>query len=102
DAYLSHVGTLQHKLSFMTGAGGVVHGPSEQMINQESGPYHSEIGQTPTYLSGSAVEDIPTNTERGSRSFDYRIVDIEAISNSISAIFKARSKARVLSLITEN
>ena len=42
DAYFSHVGTLQHKISFVSGSQGVVHGPKSQLKSPDSGHFQAD------------------------------------------------------------
>jgi hypothetical protein len=74
DAYVAHVGTLQHKIAFFASVGGIVHGPETQMKNIDSGAFQTEAGIAPTYLRPTMVRDRPGPNEPA-RS-DYEITDI--------------------------
>lgn len=75
DAYVAHVGTLQHKLGFFSDAVGIVHGPREQLQNREGGAYQSEAGKAPLFISPSSVSDIAVQSPRGPSFYDYKIVN---------------------------
>ena len=83
DAYLAHVGTLQHKLGFFTDAGGVVHGPTAQLQTIEGGSFLTEVGRAPLFLPPGAVEDVPVESARGTRFYDYRIRDLDAVADRL-------------------
>jgi len=84
--YLAHVGTLQHKLAMFTGSGGVVHAPTPQLSRIESGPYQSEVGAAPRYLPVTAVTDAPVENSRGERFHNYRITDMDALTNMMATV----------------
>ena len=84
--YLSHVGTLQHKLALFSGAGGVVHAPTAQLERIESGPYQSEVGEAPRYLPGEAVADAPVDSARGERFHNYRITGFDALAAQMNQV----------------
>ena len=86
DAYLAHVGTLQHKIAFFSLKGGVVHGPSEQLTRIDSGAFQAELGPAPTYLDAAMVEDVPGDTPRGPSFRDYRVIDIEGCVGRLDAV----------------
>jgi hypothetical protein len=86
DAYLAHVGTLQHKIGFLSGARGVVHGPRRQLVELDGGAFQSEVGYAPCFLPAGAVRDIPSDTPRGPGFFDYEITDTDAICDRLAAI----------------
>ena len=83
DAYIAHVGTLQHKLAFFSAIKGIVHGPTAQLAHIDSGAFQAELGFGPTYPPSSAVEDIPGPTHRGPFFFDYRIKDVQAFVSEL-------------------
>ena len=79
DAYIAHIGTLQHKLGFFTDAVGVVHGPTHQLESIEGGPFQTEIGRPPYFLPVSAVANSPSDNTRGPGFYDYKIIDIDEL-----------------------
>ncbi len=86
-AYVSHVGTLQHKISFFSLAPGIIHGPKHQMTNIESGAFQTVAGRVPVYLEPKMIEDIAQGSERGSGFNDYKITDIPgAVSRLLDLI----------------
>ena len=86
--YLAHVGTLQHKIALFADAGGVVHGPTQQMSGIESGPFQSEVGSAPRFLPAAAVEDAPGKTARGERFQSYRIMDPETMAGMMQEVLE--------------
>lgn len=92
DAYMSHVGTLQHKLGFLTKASGVVHGPRAQLEKIDTGAYQTETGLIPHFLSQNSVEDMPTQSDRGAGFSDYRIVNVDGLTQAIRAAFACSKK----------
>lgn len=76
DAYVSHVGTLQHKLAFLTGKPGVVHGPTRQLRFPDSGHFSSEIGSAPLLLAPESVRDIQGANEIAGGFSDYEITNV--------------------------
>jgi hypothetical protein len=90
DAYFCHVGTLQHKLGFFSDARGVVHGPTHQLANPETGPYHTETGHAPLFLSADAVSDVPLDTNRGAGFYDYKITDYRQVIQLLHSCLKER------------
>lgn len=91
DAYVSHVGTLQHKIAFLSGRPGVIHGPTAQLAAVETGHYSTEAGVAPRVLDPACVEDIGLSTGRGARFDDYRIVDPGRIANMLLEILAERA-----------
>jgi hypothetical protein len=91
DAYLSHVGTLQHKLGFFIDAGGVVHGPTAQLRTVEGGSFQSEAGRPPLFLPPDAVEDVPVESARGDRFHDYSIRDLDAVADRLGNLLAGTS-----------
>lgn len=89
DAYLAHVGTLQHKIAFFSLARGMVHGPISQMTNIEAGPFQAELGVAPLYPEPSMIEDIPTGSDRGAAFNNYRILDVAGVSRRIRMCLEA-------------
>lgn len=87
-AYVAHVGTLQHKIAFFVKCGGVVHGPSDQLKNLEAGPYYCESGVAPKFLDPAAVADIPGDYDRGNRSADYEIIDVDALIRELLIVLR--------------
>jgi hypothetical protein len=85
DLYISHVGTLQHKIAFFSLAGGLVHGPKAQLSTLDSGTFQAELGKAPRYLTPSMVEDMEGGARDPART-DYRIVDIEACLSQLRSI----------------
>jgi len=88
-AYVAHVGTLQHKLAFLTGAHGLIHGPSAQLASVESGHYAAQTSAAPVVLSPAAVEDIAVTSDRGDRFNDYVITDIDAVVRALRQLLAA-------------
>jgi hypothetical protein len=84
--YFAHVGTLQHKLGLLLRLPGVVHGPKLQVSGPEGGPYYSEDGVPPLFIPEKAIQDLPTNSSRGSSFADYRIVDLTFVTESLSRL----------------
>ncbi|WP_158814060.1 hypothetical protein [Methylocapsa sp. S129] len=89
DAYLAHVGTLQHKIAFFSLARGVVHGPVSQMTDIEAGPFQAALGVGPLYVEPSMIEDIPTGSDRGPAFNNYRILDAAGVSRRIRMCLEA-------------
>jgi hypothetical protein len=90
NAYFAHIGTLQHKLGFLTDADGLVHGPKDQLSSLEAGPFLTECGRIPQFLSPDMIEDIPeTGGVRGSKSNNYRISDPDAVGRMMAEILKS-------------
>jgi hypothetical protein len=85
DFYISHVGTLQHKIAFFSLAEGLVHGPKAQLTTLDSGAFQAELGKAPRYLSPSMVEDTSAGAQDHFRS-DYRIVDIEGCLSQLRSL----------------
>jgi hypothetical protein len=83
DAYIAHVGTLQHKLAFFSPIKGIVHGPTAQLAHIDSGAFQAELGFGPIFPPASAVEDIPGPTSRGPSFFDYRIKNVETLVSEL-------------------
>ncbi|CAH2603419.1 conserved protein of unknown function [Rhodovastum atsumiense] len=88
DAYVSHVGTPQHKLGWFTQAGGVVHGPTVSLDKLDSGTFATESGVTPYFLSKQGVIDHPNDGPRGPSFYDYRISDIDDIIARLEAVLE--------------
>lgn len=88
SAYLSHIGTLQHKLGILVGIPGVVHGPQIQLQSPETGPFMSEVGFAPYYLPVEAVKDVKTTSERGAGFHDYSIADANAVIAGLDRVLK--------------
>jgi hypothetical protein len=86
DAYIAHVGTLQHKLAFFSAIKGLVHGPTAQLTHIDSGAFQAELGFGPTYPPPSTVEDIPSATNRGPFFYDYRIKDMQTFVSGLSPL----------------
>ncbi len=84
--YVAHIGTLQHKVAFFSGARGIVHGPAAELQRLDAGPYCAESGQPPDLLKAACVRDIPTGTTRGPGHFDYEITDISGIIETLQEI----------------
>jgi hypothetical protein len=76
DAYVSHVGTLQHKIAFFSLARGITHGPKAQMSLIDSGAFQAELGQAPVYIDSLMVEDLNGDPSRGPSFNDYKIIDV--------------------------
>jgi hypothetical protein len=90
DVYLSHVGTLQHKIGFFSSARGAVHGPRTQLASPESGSYSTETGVAPLFLPADAVIDLETESAGGPGYVDYAIVDYSEIVKFLSACLHER------------
>lgn len=85
DAYIAHVGTLQHKLGFFSGAPGIVHGPRLQLAAPEGGAFQSEVGRAPAFLPPEAVRDLGPPPARGPGYADYEITDLDALPALLAA-----------------
>src|SRR5262249_38643622 len=94
DAYLAHVGTLQHKIALATCAAGVVHGPPVQMERPESGHFSIEAGKVPRFLAPNSVRDVCGIRARGPGSADYEIVETACIVSRLRDIFLARARTK--------
>jgi hypothetical protein len=92
DAYLSHVGTLQHKLSFFTQTRGVVHGPKAQLATPDAGHYQADSGFAPMFLDPNSVQDVPSSTWRGSGFYDYVITNIDDLMRKLSHALETGSR----------
>lgn len=82
DLYLSHIGTLQHKIGFFSCRPGVVHGPTASMTNPAPTAlqYFSEIGEIPILLPENAILDGPNmNPSRGPAFCDYELIDPDLV-----------------------
>lgn len=79
DVYFAHVGTLQHKLGFLTSAAGIIHGPKEQLLSRNPGTYQVASGKVPAFIDPNAVEDVDVAGPRGRGFNDYRITDTSHI-----------------------
>jgi hypothetical protein len=79
NAYVAHVGTLQHKLGFFLNAPGVIHGPKAQLSEREGGAFQAEHGHPPIFLPEDDVADEPSSTSRGAGFVDYRITNIDRL-----------------------
>ena len=78
DAYFAHVGTLQHKLGFLTHARGFVHGPKRQMTHFDAGTFATESGLTPKFVDPACVVDVDgSGGIRGEGFANYRISDLD-------------------------
>lgn len=86
--YFAHVGTLQHKLGLLLRLPGVVHGPRLQVCAPEGGPYYSEDGVPPVFMPESAIEDLPTTSNRGRSFADYRIVDMTFTIDALARVMQ--------------
>jgi hypothetical protein len=91
DAYISHVGTLQHKLGFFTGARGIVHGPKDQLMNIDAGHFSTEYGFGPLFLSPGSVRDIAMNTNSNPMRNDYEIIDTTDLVEKLNYILDFRT-----------
>lgn len=87
-AYVSHVGTLQHKLSFFTHTRGVVHGPKAQLATPDCGHYQADSGFAPVFLEATSVRDVPSPTEWGSGFYDYEIRDIDDLIRKLDKVLE--------------
>jgi hypothetical protein len=72
--YISHVGTLQHKVAFFALVNGLVHGPQAQ-VAIDGGAFQAELGCPPDYLESFLIRDLPTSSERGAVVNDYQVLD---------------------------
>lgn len=87
DLYLSHVGTLQHKLGFFSCKPGVAHGPTSYMEKQMSFEFFSEIGIPPILLPKKSIIDGPnTNPVAGPGFCDYEISDPDQVVGLLEMI----------------
>jgi hypothetical protein len=77
--YFSHIGTLQHKVAWFTGARGVVHGPKSEISRLDSNWFSCEGVEPPFHINQNDIEDVPVDTNRGPGFFDYRISNVENI-----------------------
>jgi hypothetical protein len=93
DAYVAHVGTLQHKLSFLSGAPGMMHGPREQLLNLEAGAYSCAVGLAPELAEADWVEDIDGQAGRGSRFSDYRIIRPDLMAEALLRLVRTTASA---------
>jgi len=91
DAYVAHVGTLQHKIGWLTNANGIVHGPTTELTKMESSAYSCERASAPMIIPPAHVVDVSVDSPRGPGYFDYRIVDTSMIVEGIVSILKSRS-----------
>ena len=89
DAYLAHVGTLQHKIAFPWQTGGVVHGPTSQIRHIDSGSFQAEGGKPPLYCEPGMIEDAPGTATRGAANSDYRIIDIGGVVAKLRSVIAA-------------
>jgi hypothetical protein len=94
NAYLSHIGTLQHKLSWFTQAKGVVHGPSAELSRSEVGPYSSELGFPHGTIEQQDVEDVATENARGAGFYDYKIIDVTGATRKLKEILFESEETR--------
>jgi hypothetical protein len=83
SAYLAHVGTLQHKIAFLTGAPGVVHGPAQQLTSPDSGHFQAEGSIAPRLLTPAAVRDVSEAQMRGAGFNDYEITDVGELLDAV-------------------
>jgi hypothetical protein len=86
DTYLSHVGTLQHKISFITGTRGVVHGPSSQLSFPDTGHFQAEFGFAPLFLDPSSVVDLVQGPKSRKGFEDYEIVRVDDVTSKLHEI----------------
>jgi hypothetical protein len=75
DIYFSHVGTLQHKISWFSNARGVVHGPKAELSRMESSYYACSNCDIPLFVNENDVLDADSEHSRGPRYADYRIIN---------------------------
>lgn len=94
NAYVAHIGTLQHKLGWFTSAGGIVHGPTAELARMESATYSFQIGHPPASIKSTDVVDIPVDHPRGSGFFDYKIINASTIVQQLSDILIKCQSAR--------
>jgi hypothetical protein len=88
DAYVAHIGTLQHKLGWFSDARGIVHGPRAMLGKMDSGAYSSELGFAPQYADEDVIRDIPSAPPRGAAASDYEITDASSIVMMIKDILR--------------
>jgi hypothetical protein len=86
DAYVAHVGTLQHKLGWFSGARGIAHGPRRELVRMEAGAHSSEMSRPPLFVAKEDVVDIPVENRRGPGFYDYEIRNIARIADAIDRI----------------
>jgi hypothetical protein len=87
--YFSHIGTLQHKVAWFTGARGVVHGPKSEISRLDSNWFSCEGVVPPVLISTNDIEDVPVDTERGPGFFDYRINKSENIVKQLKSLLNS-------------
>ena len=93
DAYFSHVGALQHKISFVTGSQGVVHGPKSQLESPDSGHFQADRGFAPVLLNSRSVRDVVTVSSRGTGFCDYEITDVDDVISKLDSILAAQLRS---------
>jgi hypothetical protein len=93
DAYFSHVGTLQHKISFVTGSQGVVHGPKSQLEAPDTGHFQADRGFAPVFLNSPSVRDVATFSTRGTSFRDYEIMDVDDVISKLDSILAAQLRS---------
>jgi hypothetical protein len=87
NAYFAHIGTLQHKLGYLTNAEGLVHGPKDQITSLEAGTFLTECGKVPQFISPQIIEDIPdSGGTRGNKSNSYRISNPDVVGKQMTEI----------------
>lgn len=76
DCYFSHVGTLQHKIAYMTAVPGYVHGPSAQLIRKEAAHWLYEGTYSPYFLDESDVIDVRDESiDANPHNYSYKIAN---------------------------
>ncbi|HET9131328.1 MAG TPA: hypothetical protein VFO86_10290, partial [Terriglobia bacterium] len=83
DAYIAHVGTLQHKIAFFSLKRGLVHGPTVQLTSLDSGAFQAELGHGPLYPDPSMVTDAGSEEGRGPSFSNYEISDVKGLVRSL-------------------
>jgi hypothetical protein len=83
DAYIAHVGTLQHKIAFFSLKRGLVHGPTVQLTSLDSGAFQAELGHGPLYPDPSMVTDTGSEEGRGPSFSNYEISDVKGLVGSL-------------------
>ncbi len=86
DAYVAHIGTLQHNLGWFSGARGIVHGPQSELLRMEAATHSSEMSRPPVFVAKEDVVDIPVENGRGPAFYDYEIRNISSITDAIDRI----------------
>lgn len=85
--YFAHVGTLQHKLSYLLDLPGLIHGPAAQLRSREAGHWFQQGRHTPLFLAPEEVDDAgdsdsDSNSAGDSTAMlhDYTILDPAAVA----------------------